>query len=271
MKPFPIMLAAATIVTAEVLRRRGRGRLALAALAVAGSLLVYASGVVDLPDLESTLESLGARLGAWTYLLVGGLAFLETAAFVGLVAPGELAVVFGGFVAGQGEIDPVRLALLVWAAAAAGDSAGYAIGRRLGRGWALRHGPRVKVTAGRFEAVEEFFHRHGGKTIIFGRFVGFVRALAPFVAGASRMPYLRFVAASVAGAAVWSAAFVTLGYVFWQSLDRALDLAKRGNLGLGIVLSVVAGAVFAYRWARRADLRGRIRFRIRRLFGRTSI
>jgi membrane protein DedA with SNARE-associated domain len=268
-KLFPLVLAAAALVAAFVLFRRGR-RWPVVGLALLGGLLaVYGSGVVELPSLETMLDRLGSRLGGWTYLLVGVMAFLETSAFVGLVAPGELAVVFGGFVAGQGKIDPVALWLIVWGCAAAGDSTGYLFGRRLGRGWALEYGERFGVTRARFDGIERFFRRHGGKTIILGRFIGFVRALAPFVAGASRVPYLRFLAASVVGAGLWSAAFVALGYIFWRSFHRAIEIAKQGNMAILFFL-VAAGLAFAgYRLARhpedRAEVRRRIREAIRRV------
>ena len=60
--------------------------------------------MIALPNLEELLEAAGEKLGPWTYLAVGVLAFLETGAFVGLVAPGETAVIVGGVVAGQGQI-----------------------------------------------------------------------------------------------------------------------------------------------------------------------
>jgi membrane protein DedA with SNARE-associated domain len=267
-KIVPLLLAAASFAGAVVLYQRGR-RWSVAGLLLAGAVLgVYGSGVIELPSLESILEDLGERLGPWTYLVVGVLAFLETSAFVGLVAPGELAVVFGGFVAGQGKIDPVALWLVVWFAAAAGDSTGYLFGRRLGRGWALRYGERVGVTPGRFEAVERFFGRHGGKTIIIGRFIGFVRALAPFVAGASRVHYGRFLAASLAGAGLWSAAFVALGYIFWRSFSRALDIAKQGNIGFLVFVVLVALVVAVYRLGRHPESRAELRRRLRELLER---
>jgi membrane protein DedA with SNARE-associated domain len=267
-KPVPLVLAVGALVGAVVLYRRGR-RWSPAGLVVAGALFaVYGSGVIELPSLESILRDLGSTLGAWTYLVVGVLAFLETSAFVGLVAPGELAVVFGGFVAGQGKINPVVLWVVVWFCAAAGDSTGYLLGRRLGRGWALRYGERVAVTRERFDAVERFFGRHGGKTIIVGRFIGFVRALAPFVAGASRVSYPRFLGASLVGSAAWSAAFVALGYVFWRSLHDALDIAKRGNAGFLAAVALIALIVFVVRLIRRPDERRKLRRWIREKTGR---
>src|SRR5271170_5712853 len=88
--------------------------------------------------------ALGSTLGPWTYVLVGVMAFLETGAGIGLVAPGELAVILGGVAAGQGEVELVPLIALVWVCAIGGDTLSYVLGRRLGRGFLLEHGHRIK-------------------------------------------------------------------------------------------------------------------------------
>ena len=98
-------------------------------------------------------------------------------------------VILGGAVAGQGETSIVLTIGVVWAAALAGDSVSFLLGRRLGRDFLLRHGPKVRITPERFARVEDYFSRHGGKTILIGRFIGLVRALAPFIAGSSGMRY----------------------------------------------------------------------------------
>src|SRR4051812_10963450 len=103
----------------------------VAALAITALALV-ATGTVELPDLEQALTDLSERLGPWTYALVGGLAFLETGAFVGLIAPGETAIVLGGVVAAQGEISLPAVLAIAWVAAALGDIASFALGARLG-------------------------------------------------------------------------------------------------------------------------------------------
>src|SRR4051794_9218575 len=79
--------------------------------------------VFGLPDVEGLLTDLSDTLGAWTYVLVGGLAFLETGAFVGLIAPGETAIVLGGVVAASGRISLAVVLLVAWACAALGDLA----------------------------------------------------------------------------------------------------------------------------------------------------
>src|SRR3954451_4372189 len=128
----------------------------VAALAITALALV-ATGTVQLPDLEDALTDLSETLGAWTYALVGGLAFLETGAFVGLIAPGETAIVLGGVVAAHGEISLPTVLLIAWVASALGDVASFALGARLGRRFIGTHGPRVGMTAPRVERVEHFY------------------------------------------------------------------------------------------------------------------
>ena len=247
MKPFPLALALLLLAGLLVFRRRLTLTLALIGLTLALLFALYGSGIVPLPGLEETVEGIGPALGRWAYLLVGALVFLETGAFVGLVAPGEVALVLGGFIAGQGEIDLLVLIPLAWAAAVAGDTTSYMLGRKLGRGFLLRHGPKVKIGPAQLEKAERFFAAHGGKTILIGRFVGVVRAVAPFMAGASRMPLRRFLSFDIVGAGLWSVAFVVLGYLSWQSFDDAVSLARRGKLALALLIVAAVAAFIAYR------------------------
>lgn len=212
--------------------------LALAGVALAG-LLLTATGTVQVPDVEGALTDLADTLGPWTYLLVGGLAFLETGAFVGLVAPGETAVVLGGVVAAQGEVELALILALVWVAAAAGDLASFWLGRRLGRRFLVARGPRIGVTPARLTRVEGFFERHGAKAILIGRFVGIVRAVAPFLAGASGMRVRGFVPWSLLGTAAWAAVFTLVGYLFSSSFGAATDVVTYGLFGLAAVAAVV--------------------------------
>jgi undecaprenyl-diphosphatase len=269
-KPLWLALAAATLVCAVVLYRRA-GRLpALAAFLLAAALGIYGAGLVTLPEPEEAVKDIGTTLGAWTYLLVGGLAYLESAAFVGLVAPGELAVILGGIVAGRGDIELPLLIVIVWFAAFAGDLTGYVFGRRVGRHWAIRHGARFGLTDERLARAESYFARHGGKTIVIGRFVGIIRALTPFVAGTSKMPLRRFVLADIVGAGLWATTFCVLGYLFWRSLDRALELIRAGKLGALGVAALAAIGFGVYRLVKHPEDRRRVRTWLRGLVASRS-
>jgi membrane protein DedA with SNARE-associated domain/membrane-associated phospholipid phosphatase len=201
-------------------------------------------------DAEKILNDLADSLGQWTYLVVAVLAFLETGAFVGLVFPGETAVIIAGAIAGQGETSIVITIALVWFSAWAGDSASFYIGTRLGRGFIMRHGHRVRITPERFAQVEDYFSRHGGKTILIGRFLGLVRALAPFIAGSSGMRYGAFLPYSVLGTGLWAAAFSLLGYFLANNIHLAEDIAGRGIFVFGTIVVVVVGTIVAVRYLR---------------------
>ena len=198
-------------------------------------------------DLQGLLEDISNTLGAWTYLLVGVLAFAETGAGVGLVVPGETVMTLGGAVAGQGAIDVYLLIAIAWICAWAGDTTSFFLGRRLGRGFVLEHGPRVGISHERFEKVEDYFSRHGGKTIFIGRWTGLVRALAPFIAGSSGMGYRGFVPYSILGTGLWASLHILVGYFFSRSIETAGHYAARGALALATLIAVVAATVFVVR------------------------
>jgi membrane-associated protein len=233
----------------KLIKRRPRVVLLTAAVIAAVAFALTTTGVVPLPDWEKILTDVSETLGAWTYVLVGGLAFLETGAFVGLVAPGETAVVLGGVVAAHGEVDITLMLLLVWLAAAAGDLVSFLLGRRLGRPFLVRRGPGFGVTPPRLERVEGFFDRHGPKAILIGRFVGIIRAVAPFLAGASGLRLRAFLPWSLLGTFAWAATFTLVGYIFSESFSSAAELTTRGALALAVVAALVL-AWFAHRRAR---------------------
>jgi membrane protein DedA with SNARE-associated domain/membrane-associated phospholipid phosphatase len=227
---------------------RRRRRLLIVAIAAAIATAYYLiSRVIPHDDLQQLLEDVSNTLGAWTYLLVGVFAFAETGAFVGLVVPGETVMLLGGAVAGQGAIDVYLLIAIAWFAAWAGDTTSFFLGRRLGREFVLRHGPRFGIGHERFEKVEDYFGRHGGKTIFVGRFISLVRAFAPFIAGSSGMRYRAFVPYSILGTGLWASAHILIGYFFSRSIDTAAKYAGRGAFLLGTLIVVTVGTVWAVR------------------------
>ena len=199
------------------------------------------------------LLDLVTRLGDWSYLIIFGAAMLECAAFAGLLVPGESLVLASGFFAHQGilELDAVIAAVAL--GAVAGDNIGYLLGARLGRDWLLKKGSRFGLRKKRLAQVDAFFQRQGPRAVFIGRFIGFARALVPFVAGASRMSYRRFVVADALGAGLWTVAFVALGYVLGASWQVAEKWISRSGLVLGAVLLLGAVWLWLRRRRRRAE------------------
>jgi len=209
-------------------------------------------------DLDKLIEDLSQSLGAWTYLLVGALAFLETGAFIGLIAPGEFTVLLGGAVAANGDISLPLIIAITWIAAFSGDSVSFLLGAHLGREFLVKHGERFRITSERLAMVEGYFAKYGGRTILIGRFIGLVRALAPFIAGSSKLPYRNFAPYSILGTGLWSIALLLLGYFFAQSLNTVSKIVSRGLVVFGIVVGLTVAVVVAYRFLREPENRRRL-------------
>jgi membrane-associated protein len=215
---------------------------AIGTLAAAAALLV-ATGVIPLPDVDGPLEDASRTLGGWAYPAVAGFALLETGAFVGLLVPGETAVVVGGVVAERGGVELLPLIGFVWLAAAAGDLVSFLLGRRLGRPFLERHGPRFRLGPQGLARVDRFYERHGGKAVLLGRFTGLVRAVSPFVAGASGLALRRFIAWSAAGALLWATTFTLVGYGFSESFAESGETAARIGAGAALAAALALVAV----------------------------
>jgi len=199
------------------------------------------------------LVSLVARLGHWGYLVVFLGAMLESAAFLGLVVPGESLVIVAGFFAAQGLLDLGDLILLVAIGAIIGDSIGYQMGLRMGRPALEHYGGRFGLRKARIKRADAFFSRHGGKAVLLGRFVGFARAVVPFLAGSSRMPYRKFFLYNVLGAALWSPAMLLLGYFLgegWKTAERWIGRASAIIGGIALFITLLA---WLWRWTVRHE------------------
>jgi membrane protein DedA with SNARE-associated domain len=189
------------------------------------------------------LQQLGGHLGAWFYVIAGGLACAEAAVMAGLVFPGETALLVAGFAAHQGWIALWPMVAVAVVSAAVGDSIGYEVGRRLGpRLRSSRLGRRVG--ADRWRRADDFLQRYGGRAVLLGRFTAVLRALMPGMAGMAGMPYVRtFLPWNAAGALIWGAGCVLLGYAFAASLATVANALTY----VPLVLVAVAVAVVVLR------------------------
>lgn len=159
--------------------------------------------------IELLTTVLGGPLG---YLMLFGIVFAETGLLLGFFLPGDSLLFTVGVVVGAGHLNFPLIVLLLIAAAIIGDSTGYLLGRRTGP--AIFSRPDSKLFKQEYvRRTEEFYAKHGGKTIIYARFVPIVRSFAPFMAGVGRMQYKTFLPYSVIGGIVWITSMTSLGYL----------------------------------------------------------
>jgi membrane-associated protein len=192
--------------------------------------------------LDKHLSEIIARYGTWTYAILAAIVFAETGLVVTPLLPGDSLLFAAGTFAALGSLDPVVLNLLLFGAVIAGDNVNYWIGRYIG--------PRAFSSDSRLfrrqylERTQAYFTRHGGKTIIMARFIPIVRTFTPFVAGIGAMRYPRFLAYSLAGAAIWVSGFIWLGYFFGNLpfVKENFGLVVMFIIGLSVV-PVIFGLV----------------------------
>lgn len=203
---------------------------------------------------ESLLRSIGDSVGSWLYLISGGLAFAEAAILIGMVLPGETALLIAGVFCNASLGGRLSLPVMITVAAVcaiAGDSVGYEFGRRFGP--ALRRSRLGRwVGDSRWHSVDGFVHRHGGKAVLLGRMTALMRALMPSMAGMSGMRYRTFLTWNAAGGLIWAPGCVLLGYAFASALDVVGETLTWAPLAIVAVLVVVMVAVHHHR--KRAQL-----------------
>ncbi len=227
----PAPAASPTVPRRRVTRKRV---IALAiGLAVGGVLawLVFGIGVDKL--LEKILH-----LPSWLILLlVFLLPGLEAAAFIGVVFPGEIAVLLGGVAASQGSVSIALVLIAACTGAVLGDQVGYVVGREWGE-QVLRKIPDRLLDEDRLQKSRAYVRRMGAKGVILGRWTAALRALVPGLAGMARMSYPRFLIANIIGGVGWALTVGVVGYL-------AGDSYKKVESALGSVSYVLLGLIVA--------------------------
>ncbi len=161
---------------------------------------------------DRLIHLLSTVLTGWLgYALLFGVVFAETGLLTGFFLPGDSFLFTVGVVAGAGRLNIVLVNLLLMAAAIAGDSTGYLLGRRTGPVIFRRPNSRL-FRREHLMRSKEFYDKHGGKTIVYAKFIPIIRTFAPFLAGVAEMHYPRFLAFSVGGVLGWVISVTTLGY-----------------------------------------------------------
>ena len=189
--------------------------------------------------LDKHLADVVRDYGAWTNTLLFVIVFCETGLVVTPFLPGDSLLFTAGALAALGNLNVALVFLLLSLAAVLGDSANYAIGKKIG--------PRAFDGSVKFlkqehlRKTEAFYEKHGRKTIILARFVPIVRTFAPFVAGVGSMTYGAFLAYNVVGGVAWVAICVFSGYFFGN-----IPVVKK-NFSL-VVLAIIGISTLPLLW-----------------------
>jgi membrane-associated protein len=209
--------------------------------------MLYRGGV-ESASWEHLLE-LASRYG-YAFLLLISIA--ENTFLLGLVIPGDVAVLLGGALAASGRLEPVPLTLVVIAGVVLGSNISFWIGRRGGIPLVERAAARFAIGPERMKQVENYFSSHGAKTVFLASFVSGLKNLVPAIAGASRMGAWRFFLYSATGSGLRSIALVAIGYIFGASFPRAVQIFGSLNMWiLGLIAAGIAMVFFAGRRRRR--------------------
>ena len=184
------------------------------------------------------LTDLFARYG---YFVIFFGVLLENA---GIPVPGETILLAAAALSRFGHLSIIYVVIVTVAAAVLGDNIGFYIGRRGGRVLLERKGRVLGLTPARLAQFDGFFARHGAKTVFIARFVTGLRVVGAILAGASRLPWGRFLIFNAAGAVAWAATFGTVGYMLgysWETIERWI-----GHLGLVFLAVLAAVGVVAF-------------------------
>lgn len=200
------------------------------------------------------------------WLAVIAVIFAESGLMVGFFLPGDSLLFISGTLVQQGtfSINIFAFIVLLWFAAVAGNSTGYFLGTKYGRKLFRRPDSRF-FRHEYLQMAEDFYEKHGNKTIVYAMFIPVVRAFAPVVAGIAKMPYERFVLYNVGGAFVWVSVFTLLGYLAGDVIERMGINIEVAALII-IFLSLLPGVIHVLKEPeRRAAIKHRVKHHARRI------
>jgi membrane-associated protein len=167
----------------------------------------------SLTDPDKLIHLLSTVMTGWIgYVVLFGIVFAESGLLVGFFLPGDSLLFTVGVVAGAGKLPIGAMICMLAVASILGDGIGFFLGSTLGYSLFSKHNSRI-FRREYLDRTHAFYERHGGKTIIYAKFVPIIRTFAAFIAGVGRMHYPRFLAFNVIGAIGWVTLMITLGYL----------------------------------------------------------
>lgn len=173
------------------------------------------------------------------YLGLFFIVFAESGLFIGFFLPGDSLLFTAGFLASQGYLNIWILCAISFLGAIVGDSVGYTFGKRVGRKLFTRDNSLL-FHKNHLQTAEEFYEKHGPKTIVIARFMPIVRTFAPIVAGIGTMRYGTFLAFNIVGGALWGVGLPLVGYFLGSTIPNVDRYLLPIILGI-IIVSMLPG------------------------------
>lgn len=192
-------------------------------------------------ELDVALGEIIAKHGAWTYAILFAIVFAETGLVITPFLPGDSLLFAAGALSAQGGLDIPLMMVILFTAAVLGDALNYHIGKAIGP--PAFSGKFKLLKKSHLEKTQAFFDKHGGKAIIYARFVPIIRTFAPFVAGVGTMSYPRFLSYNIIGALLWIVGFVGAGALFGN-----IPLIKNNFSKVILVIIFVSVLPIAFEW-----------------------
>jgi len=197
-------------------------------------------GIIDfILHVDVHLGELIASYGKMTYAILFSIIFAETGFVFTPFLPGDSLLFAAGMFSATGSFNLLILALLLWTAAFLGDNINYWIGYYFGQ--KIVNNKHIPINQNHIDQTQEFYQKHGGKTVFLARFMPIIRTFAPFVAGIGKMQYQKFISYSIFGGFVWTCGFVFAGY-FFGNIPIIRD--NFSIVIMGIIVASVAPAIF---------------------------
>lgn len=204
---------------------------------------------------------------AWGYAGLFLIIFAESGLFFGFFFPGDSLLFTSGFLASQGFLNIEALVSLIITAAILGDSAGYWTGNKFG-GWLANKKDSLFFKKKYLLKAQEFYEKHGGKTIFLARFIPAVRTFVPIAAGMAKMKYRKFISYNISGGIFWGAGITLLGYFLGAVIPEA-DRWLWPITALIIVLSVLPGVFHLIKGNQKKPRGFSLKFKFQSLFSRS--
>ena len=190
-------------------------------------------------NIDVHLGEIIANYGKMTYAILFLIIFAETGLVFTPFLPGDSLLFAAGMFAANGSFNVVVLALILWLAAFLGDNTNYWVGCYFGQ--KIVNNKYIPINQKHIDITQEFYRKHGKKTIFLARFMPIVRTFAPFVAGVGKMHYGEFISYSIFGGFIWAGLFVFAGY-FFGNIPVVKDNFSLVIMGI-ILISILPGIV----------------------------